>query len=53
MSDVASVFVDAARALARQLLRATTHLEWAHIAVEHLLALMGHDLARRREGLVG
>ena len=33
-SRVAGIFIDAARDLARRLLRAASHLEWAHVAVE-------------------
>src|SRR5262249_3594270 len=54
-SNVAGVLVDAARDLARWLLRAASHLEWAYIAielarpVEQLLVI--HDLARGGEAL--
>ena len=54
-SDIASVFMDAARDLARRLLGAASHLEWAYITIElarpvkQLVVI--HDLACGREEL--
>jgi hypothetical protein len=54
-SDIASMFMDAARDLAHWLFGTALHLEWAHIAialarpVKYLVVI--HNLARGRENL--
>src|SRR5207344_1269664 len=54
-SDIARIFIDAARDLARRLLGAASQLEWTYIAnelarpVEQLVII--HDLARGRKDL--
>ena len=54
-SYVASIFMDAARDLARRLLGAASHFEWAYIAIELARpvkqVLVIHNLARGREDL--
>ena len=52
-SDIASIFMDVARDLARRLFRAASQLEWTYISIElarpieQLVVI--HDLARGRE----